>query len=449
MRIDLTRFREEARVLLRIGFPVMIGNLLQVSMSVVDTLMAGHLSPLDLAAVAVGSSLLMPVLILSIGILMGISPIIAQHFGAARHNRIGATGRHGLLLALVLGIPSMVALWHTGPILTWMEVDPAIFDKTTGYTRAVSYGILPMCAYLALKYLNEGMAVTKPAMWIAFIGLGFNITGNYVFMYGKLGFPAMGAVGTGYATALVMGVMGLGMFLYTDRQSGYRTYAFFKGFGSFEPPVMWELVRVGVPIGMSMWMEVTMFSVVALVIGSMGTLEVAAHQIALNVASVTFMIAFGVASGITVRVGQVYGQSGMGAARYSGHVGVGIAAGYMTVMALVMVVVPELIIGLYTSDPDLIRRAVSLLYMAAIFQLSDGLQVSGSGALRGLKDTTIPMAVNFLAYWVIGLPSGWWLGIRMGYGPEGLWTGLILGLTTAAILHNVRFWRIARTSQTR
>lgn len=444
MRFDLNRFGTEARVLLRIGFPVMIGNLLQVSMSTVDTLMAGHLSPEDLAAVALGSSLLMPVFILGIGILMGISPIIAQHFGARQTDRIGPAGRHGLVLAVILAIPSIIALWNTGPILEWMSVDPGLHAKTTGYTKAVSFGILPVYIYLALKYVNEGMAVTKPAMWVAFIGLLFNVTGNYVFMYGKLGFPAMGAIGTGVATAVVMTVMGFSMFWYTYRKTEYAPFSFFRGFRRIQWPVLSELVRIGFPIGMSMWMEVTMFSVVALLIGTMGTVEVAAHQIALNVASVTFMIAFGVSSGITVRVGQVFGHSGLRDARYSGWVGIGLSAAYMSAMALVMLSLPERIIGLYTSDPELIRRAVTLLMLAAIFQLSDGLQVSGSGALRGLKDTTVPMIVNFLAYWVIGLPAGWFLGIRTGLGPEGLWTGLILGLTTAAILHNVRFWRISR-----
>jgi multidrug resistance protein, MATE family len=444
LRHDLTRFRGEARILLRIGFPVMVGNLLQVSMSTVDTLMAGHLGAQDLAAVALGSSLLMPVLILGIGILMGMSPIIAQHFGAGRIDLVGPTGRHGIVLALVLAVPSVAALWNTGPLLDWMGVDDSLHGKTTGYTRAVSVGIVPMYVYLALKYLNEGMAATRPAMWVALIGLAFNVSGNYVFMYGKLGFPAMGAVGTGVSTALVMTVMGFSMFLYTFLKREYRSFEIFRHFRNLQGSILKELLRVGFPIGMSMWMEVTMFSVVALLIGTMGTMEVAAHQIALNVASVTFMIAFGISSGITVRVGQVFGRSGMEDARYSGMIGIALSAVYMVAMALVMVLVPEWIIGMYTTDTDLVARGVSLLMLAAVFQLSDGLQVSGSGALRGLKDTAIPMVVNFVSYWVIGLPLGWFVGIRSGWGPEGLWIGLILGLSTAAILHNVRFWRISR-----
>jgi MATE family multidrug resistance protein len=326
-----------------------------------------------------------------------------------------------------------------------MGVDAALYPKTTGYAEAVSLGIIPVYIYLALKYFNEGLAVTKPAMWISFLGLLFNIGGNYVLMYGKLGFPAMGAVGTGYATALVMTVMSLSMIIYTYRKPAYKDYQLFTNVLRAKWRYLSELIRIGGPIGLSMWMEVTMFAVVALIIGSMGTLEVAAHQIALNFASLTFMLAFGVSSGITVRVGQVFGRYGLEDARYSGRVGILIATSLMAGTALLMFGAPQLIIGLYTDDPDLIQRAIVLLYLAAVFQLSDGLQVSGSGALRGLKDTTIPMYVNFLSYWVIGLPSGWLLGIHLGYGPEGLWTGLIFGLTTAAILHNVRFYLISRT----
>jgi len=445
MNTRLTRFKREATILLRIGFPVMIGNLLQVSMSFVDTVMAGNLSPEDLAAVAVGSSLLMPVFILGIGILMGISPIVAHHFGARELDQIGPTGRNGLVLAILLGIPSAIVLWFTEPLLVFMGVDAALYPKTTGYAEAVSLGIIPVYIYLALKYFNEGLAVTKPAMWISFLGLLFNIGGNYVLMYGKLGFPAMGAVGTGYATALVMTVMSLSMIIYTYRKPAYKDYQLFTNVLRAKWRYLSELIRIGGPNGLSMWMEVTMFAVVALIIGSMGTLEVAAHQIALNFASVTFMLAYGVSSGITVRVGQVFGRYGLEDARYSGRVGILIATGIMAGTAILMFGAPELIIGLYTDDPDLIQRAIVLLYLAAIFQLSDGLQVSGSGALRGLKDTTIPMYVNFLSYWVIGLPSGWLMGIHLGYGPEGLWTGLIFGLTTAAILHNVRFYLISRT----
>lgn len=444
----IIRFKREATILLRIGFPVMIGNLLQVSMSFVDTVMAGNLSPEDLAAVAVGSSLLMPIFILGIGILMGISPIVAQHFGARRLDQIGPTAKNGLILAVLIGIPSALALWFIEPVLSFMNVDESLFPKTVGYTQAVSFGIIPVYIYLALRYFNEGLANTKPAMWISLIGLLFNIGGNYVLMYGKLGFPAMGAVGTGYATAIVMSVMGVMMLVYTYRKKAFAEYEIFKDVYLAKKRHLVELIRIGGPIGMSMWMEVTMFAVVALMIGSLGTLEVAAHQIALNFASVTFMLAFGVSSGITVRVGHVFGRYGMADARYSGRVGILIATAFMGFTGVLMFAIPEAIIGLYTSDPELIERAIALLYMAAIFQLSDGLQVSGSGALRGLKDTTIPMYVNFLSYWVIGLPSGWLLGIHFGYGPEGLWIGLIAGLSVAALLHNVRFHLISRPTGT-
>ncbi len=434
--------------MLNIGFPVMVGNLLQVSMSFVDTVMAGNLSAQDLAAVAVGSSLLMPVFIFSIGILMGISPIVAQHFGARRLDQIGPTARHGLILGALLGIPTMLILWYVEPVTRWMSVDPELIPKTLGYAKAASYGMIPVNIYLALRYFNEGLGNTKPAMWIPFIGLLFNIGANWVLMYGKFGFPALGAVGTGYATALTMGVMCVAMVAYTWRKTDFARYHVFALRSRLERRVMGEVARVGLPIGMSMGMEVTMFAVVALMMSSLGTMEVAAHQIGMNFASVTFMIAFGIASGITVRVGQVYGRSGLADARYSGWTGIGLATLFMTGTALFMFIAPDLILSMYTQDQALIDRARVLLYLAAVFQLSDGLQVSGSGALRGLKDTTIPMFVNFLSYWVIGLPLGWYLGLKAGYGPEGLWMGLIAGLTTAGVLHNLRFHLITRAHRT-
>lgn len=433
------RIKAELKLLLQIGLPVIIGNLLQISMSVVDTLMAGNLSPRDLAAVAVGGSLFMPVMIFGAGVLMAVSPIVAQHFGARNLKQIGKTTRQSLWLALILAIPSMILLRNMGIVLDVLGVEQDIVPLTLGYMDAISWGIIPFYFYLALRYFNEGISATKPAMYIAIIGLFFNIWGNYTLMYGKFGFPRLGAVGTGYASAIVMFVMCVAIFIYTYRRKAYGRFEIFQNLRLPDKKYIFELVRVGVPIGVSMCMEVTMFAVVALFMGSLGTYAVAGHQIAINFASITFMLAFGLSAAITVRVGQVMGRSGIKEARFSGFVGVGLASVFMCLTAVFMFLFPGFITSLYTSDVELQEIAISLLYMAAIFQLSDGLQVTGSGALRGLKDTKIPMVVNLIAYWIVGLPLGYFLGITQGFGPEGLWIGLIAGLTVAGILHNVRF----------
>lgn len=433
------RAKSEFRILMQIGFPVIIGNLLQTSMSVVDTVMAGNLSPRDLAAVAVGGSLFMPIFILGAGVLMAVSPIVAQHFGSGKLHLIGKTTRQSMWVALLISIPSILILRNLDFALTIMNVEPEIIPLTLGYLKGISWGVLPLYFYLTLRYFNEGISITKPAMYVSFIGLFFNIFWNYTLMYGKFGFPQMGAVGTGYASAIVMNVMFVALFVYTYFKKSYAQYEIFKNLRLPEKKYISELFKIGIPIGISMCMEVTMFAVVTLLMGSLGTYAVAGHQIAINFASITFMIAFGLSAAITVRVGQVMGKSGALEARFSGYIGVMLAAAFMFLTALLMFLFPGFVSGLYTDDPELQKIAIQLIYMAAIFQISDGLQVSGLGALRGLKDTKIPMYVNLVAYWIIGLPSGYVLGIYFDMGPAGLWMGLIAGLTVAGILHNMRF----------
>jgi MATE family multidrug resistance protein len=205
-----------------------------------------------------------------------------------------------------------------------------------------------------------------------------------------------------------------------------------------------EFLQVGVPIGLSSTMEVSMFALVSLLMGSLSAIAVAGHQVAINFSAMTFMVPFGLSTAITTRVGNAIGKKKMHEARRRGYVGIALATGFMSLTAIIMYLFPDLITSMYTQDAQVQNVAISLLYMAAIFQISDGLQVSGYGALRGLKDTTIPMIVNFIAYWIVGLPLGYYLGIVQQIGPQGLWMGLIAGLTIAAILHNIRFYLLTK-----
>lgn len=278
-------------------------------------------------------------------------------------------------------------------------------------------------------------------MYVALIGLLVNIPANYVLMYGKLGFPELGAVGTGYASSIVYFVMFLGMFIFTYQFEPYRRFEIFKRFRLPEKKYLKELLGIGVPIGISSTMEVTMFAAVSLMASTISTLAIAAHQVAINFAALIFMIPFGLSVAISARVGNSIGRKRPDEARFRGFVGVGVCCCVMAVTATVIFLFPREIASIYTDDVAVIDLAIQLLFMAAIFQLSDGLQVSGFGALRGLKDTTVPMIVNLIAYWVFGIPVAWYLGFQMGYGAPGLWIGLIAGLTIAGILHNVRFYK--------
>lgn len=277
-------------------------------------------------------------------------------------------------------------------------------------------------------------------MYFAMFGSILNIFANYVFMFGHLGLPAMGAVGTGWATTLVWWIILIGMILFTFRKKICQEFQIVHSFDWPHWKSQQEILKIGIPNGFSFGIEVTMFAVAALIIGSMGVSQVAAHQITINFAALAFMIPLGLSFAITARVGFAVGQKELDKARFIGYIGITISTLVMCLTALLMLTIPEIIIGVYTKEADVARIAVGLLFFAAIFQISDGLQVSGQAALRGLKDTKIPMLVNVVAYWVVGLPLGYLFGINYDLGPAGLWIGLILGLSVAAVLHNLRFY---------
>lgn len=435
---------KEARLTLRIGLPVIIAQLLQMSMNFVDTVMAGNLSAEDLAAVAVGGAIFNPLVMLAAGILMAVTPIVAQLVGSRQLKEIGVNARQGLWLSQLLALPIFFLMRNLEPVMHFLEVTPEIIPLSQGYLDAISWGVFGICGYMALRFFNEGLSVTRPAMYVALLGLLVNIPGNYILMYGKFGFPEMGAIGCGYASSLVGYAMFLGMLLFTMNHKPYRRFNIFSAIHIPDWTYLKEILRIGVPIGLSSSMEVTMFALVSLLMGSLGAVAVAGHQVAINFSAMTFMVPFGLSTAITARVGNAIGKKSMQEARQRGYVGITMATLFMSSTAILIFLFPDLITSIYTSDAAVQEVAVSLLYMAAIFQISDGLQVSGYGALRGLKDTKIPMYVNFIAYWLVGLPLGYYLGIIRDIGPQGLWMGLIAGLTIAAILHNIRFYKLTK-----
>lgn len=442
LKVEKYNFRKEAGLTLKIGLPVIIAQLLQMSMNFVDTVMAGNLSAQDLAAVAVGGAVFVPFMMFMAGILMAVTPVVAQLVGARNFKEIGINARQALWLSQILAIPAFFLIRNLEFVMHFIDVTPEIIPIAQGYLGAISWGVFPVSGYMALRFFNEGMSVTRPGMYFALIGVLVNIIGNYALMYGAFGFPELGAVGCGYASSLVGVVMFLGMLIFTMKHPPYNRFEIFSSFKKPDWPYLKELLRVGVPIGLSSTMEVTMFAVVSLLMGSLSTIAVAGHQVAINFAAMTFMVPFGLSTAITTRVGNAIGKSKVTEARLRGYVGITLATLFMSFTAIIIYLFPDVISNIYTQDSAVQEVAISLLYMAAIFQISDGLQVSSYGALRGLKDTKIPMVVNFIAYWMVGLPLGYYLGISRNIGPQGLWMGLIAGLTIAAILHNIRFYKL-------
>lgn len=435
----------EARKTLRLGIPIIGVQIASVALGFLDTTMAGRISPADLGAIAIGRSLYMPLFIVALGIMLAVTPLVAQLLGARRRDRIGSVVRQGFWLSQFVAIPGMILVRNAEGLLPLMKVAPEVIPITGAYLDALSWGLPAALLYLVLRFFNEGVLESKPGMYFAFLAVPLNFVANYILMFGKFGFPALGAVGAGYATSLVWWIIMIGLLIYTVRRSDYRRFAIFDRFEAPSWASMRELVGIGLPNGVSLGMEVTMFAGAALIVGGMGVEPLAAHQVAINFASIVFMIPLGLSIATSSRVGYALGGGSREQARLVGVSSMLLCLGLMVVSMAVMILFPEPIVRIYTSDAAVLAIAAPLIVMAGIFQLSDGLQAAAAASLRGLKDTRVPMLVNLVAYWMVGLPTGFWLGVRSDMGPKGIWMGLIAGLTVAAIIHPLRFfWLIRR-----
>jgi MATE family, multidrug efflux pump len=438
------RYREEAAATLRLGGPLILAQLAQVSMGFVDAVMAGRLSARDLAAIAVGANVFWPICFGWAAVLIAVSPSVSHLYGANDRDAIGHCVRQGLWLAVVMGAGAFVSLRNAPYLLHRAGIAPELIPTTTGFLRAIAWGAPGLCFFQVLRSYSEGVSLTRPVMYTSIAALCANVAGDYILMYGKLGVPRMGAIGCGYASAIVMWMDAAVMLVYILTHRKYKPDRAFSRFEAPRWPEIRSLLHLGIPMSMSWFMEASLFGVIALLIGTLGTTIVAGHQIALNVASITFMVPLGIAMAITVRVGQAMGRNDRESARAAGFAGISLAGGFMALAGICMFAFPHFITGIYTKDPAVREIGVTLLYMAAVFQVSDGLQVAGAGALRGLKDTKFPMVITFIAYWVIGMPLGYTLGIAMGGGAKAMWVGIICGLTTAAVLLNARFFLVTR-----
>ncbi len=428
----------------RLAGPVVGGQLTLVGMSFTDTVMAGRLDAAALAAVAVGASVWASIGLFITGVLMILAPSVAQCEGAGERHRVAPLARQTFWVALGLAAAGILAAANLRPLLELLRVDPAIVPDASGYLEALCWGVPAWAAYMVLRNTSEGLGATRPTLYFGIVGLVANVGADWVLMYGRLGFPALGAVGCGYATAAVWWLQLAGLAVYVARGEPYRDLDFFA---RIEPPdreAIGRIVKLGLPVGVMTLMEVSMFTMVALLIGTMGTVLVAGHQVTLNFAALTFMVPLGISMAISVRVGNAYGRRDPEAVRRAARVGVGLALAAQLVSATLMLSVPGVIARIYTDDPAVIAIAVELLFLAAIFQLSDGVQVSCAGILRGLNDTRVPMAITVVAYWLVGLPLGIWLGFGLDLQARGMWMGMIAGLTAAAVLLALRYRAISR-----
>ena len=443
--VAVPRFAREVRTSAMLAAPLVLGHLSTGLIGFVDSVIAGHHGTRTLAAVAVGTALFWLPMMVPMGTLMALPPTVSQLDGAGRRDEIGPVFRQALWLSIGLGVVLFAFLSLVTFALAPMGIAADIRPGAIAFLHGIRWGVPALTLYLCMRYLSDGLHWTLPTMVLGFGGLLVLVPLGYALTWGIGGLPELGAGGLGLASATMMWAQAIAFAVYLLRS---RRFASLRLFSHFEAPrieVLRDLLRTGLPIGVTVLMEGGLFIVTALLIGRLGGIEVAAHQIAINVASLCFMIPFGLAEATTVRVGHALGRGDGDAVRRAAFAGYVLMFGTQAVSGVLLLFGNHALAGLYTADATVAALAATLLWYAAAFQFPDGVQVLSAGALRGLGDTRRPMLLAAFAYWGVGMPLGAGLGLGLGWGPQGMWIGLIVGLTTAAILLSRRFLRSSRS----
>ncbi len=440
-----SNWREEIRELLKLAGPLIVNNLSIAGMQFADAVMAGRLGAESLAAVAVGASVWFFGFALCLGVMMAISPIAARHYGAGNPELIGRYTRQGMYLGAGIGFVLIATAYTTvGPVLLKIGIDESFRELTVGYVKAIIWGGPAIFIFLALRFTTEGIGRTRPIMYASIFSLVCNVFLNYVFMFGHFGAPALGAVGCGVASAITMWLLMIVLVTYMLLSPTYAPLKIFSRMAPVRPDVLKEIVVLGVPIAITITAEAGLFNAVSILMGTRGAATAAAHQIAINFAATMFMIPLALSSAITVRVGHALGSGNGEAARYSGALGIFVCAAFMTASAAFLLVFRDMVVNLYTNDASVTAIAISMLLMAAIFQVADGVQIGAAGALRGYKDTRMPMVINIIAYWVIAFPLAYLATVTYQLAPAYTWGGFVAGLSAAAILLTWRYAKVSR-----
>ncbi len=443
--IQPTQFFSETKACLKLSIPLALAQFTQSATAFVDTIMMGWLGSQTIAAGGLGAVTFHGFLIAGSGILSAVSSLVAEAYGAKNPQKIGQVTRQGLWLALLLSIPISITLWHGDVLLQLLRQDPENIKLAHSYLKVIAWGFFPALGFTVLKNLVSSLSQTRPIMLVIIGGTLMNICGNYILMFGKFGLPALGLAGIGLASTLSLWGIFIALGIYTLSQAEFKRYHLLHKLYQLDLRVFRELLQLGIPVGILALVESGLFTATAFLMGQLGTVTLAAHQIALQTAAITFTIPMGISFATTVRVGQVKGQQDVAGASLAGYVGMMLGAVFMALMGILFLLMPEPIISLYLDihQPEnqaVVNLAKTLLKVAALFQIVDGIQVTAVGALRGIKDTYIPMMIGIFAYWGVGFSSGYGLSMKLDWGGVGLWIGLALGLAMAAIILPWRFY---------
>lgn len=454
-----TKILEESKALWHLAWPILIGQLASIGMAVTDVAMAGHSSAQDLAGVGLGASVWGIIVVTLMGVVMSVNPIVSHHVGAKAFDQVPHVVRQALWKALGVGTVSLIAAQLSALIFDTMDIEPAVRDIAKSFVRITSFGLPAFACYRVLYGYSTSLNQTKPMMVISLVALLLNGLINWTLVFGNFSFPRLGGVGCAWSTMLCVWFTLIALVWWMHRSSAYRSTWPFTHFETPHWPEIRNLLRLGLPIGLTYFAETSAFGLIALLVARFGSYQVGAHQIALNFASLVFMLPLSIGLALLTRVGQSLGAGDPVAARFRAWVGVNLSLGFAVIAASGMALFNTQIAGAYTNDQQVAQLAAELLFLAAIFQLSDSTQVVTSCAIRGYKVTRSPMLIHMTAFWVFSLPLGCLLGLAPSWAPfaptvpmaaQGFWIALAVGLTVAALglvalLRNVARSRIPAT----
>ncbi|WP_010273293.1 MATE family efflux transporter [Paenibacillus senegalensis] len=439
-------WKQKLILFLHVLWPILVVQVGYMAMNLVDTMMSGRAGTDDLAGVAIGSSLWMPISIGLNGIMLAVTPIVAQLYGKGDRSRITFSVTQALYLAVVISLIIIgIGSQTLENILQIMGLAPEVHYIAKHYLIGLSIGIVPLFMANVLRYFFDAQGLTKITMVILLMAIPFNMLLNYLLIFGKLGFPRLGGIGAGYTTGFTYWVILFFSIWMTFKLDAIRPYRLFTTWITPSWKAWKKQLAIGVPMGLSIFFEASIFSAVTLLMGKLfDTTTIAAHQAASTFTNLLFMVPLSISMALTIFVAYELGSGRRTAALHYTRLGVGGALAIMTICAVALYFVREPVAWIYTDDPAVVTLIKSFLIFAMIYQLSDASQAALQGVLRGYKDTTIPFIIALISYWAIGIPSGFWLAVNTRLGPYGFWVGITLGLTCAALGFAVRLLQVQR-----
>ena len=432
-------YKESYRKTFLLSYPVIIGQLGHIMVGVVDTAMVGRVGTVEQAAVALSNSLYLLVLVFGIGVSYGITPLVAAADSSKNYSANANLLKHGIIINTILGVLLFLFLFLLSPILNLFHQQQQVVDLAIPFLNVMMLGMIPLCIFSGFKQFTEGLSFTKIAMLLTIASNLINILLNYLMIFGHCGFPKMGLMGSCWASFISRVLMAVAMFIYVYYNKHFKIYWNGFTFKNISFDLTKKILAIGIPSGLQWVFEVGAFSFAIIMIGWISPQAQAAHLVALSIASVTYMMASGLSAATSVRVGNQLGLKSREGIRIAGFSSFIMVFAFMGLMAISFISFKNYLPYFFTKETEVIKIASSLIVIAAFFQLSDGIQVVGLGALRGLKDVKVPTIITLIAYWGIGLPMSYFLGIRSNIGVQGVWYGLSLGLAFTAVFLFLRF----------